>query len=131
MQQDGLRDWFAGYLDVFAACGRGEAAADALLDYLAPPLLVSSDGGLTALANATEIVAWITGAHIEPMLAAGYHHTEEVTADIRVLNRTTALYTADLARVAAGGEDLGRLTATYLITEREDERRIAALVLHG
>ena len=40
--------WFGEYLDVFAACGRGESDTNALLGYYGVPLLVTTDGGFTA-----------------------------------------------------------------------------------
>jgi uncharacterized NTF2-like protein DUF6841 len=46
------------------------------------------------------------------------------------LNRTTALHRAYFSRRRRDGEEISRLTVTYLIAGRPDDHRIAALLLH-
>ena len=49
--------WFAEYLDVFAACGRGERDTASLLAYYGVPLLLTTDGGFFALTSDDQVVA--------------------------------------------------------------------------
>ena len=53
----GVSQWFAEYLDAFAACGRGEKSAAALLGYYGVPLLLTTDAGFVALTSGDELVA--------------------------------------------------------------------------
>ena len=51
-----MSQWFGEYLDVFAACGRGERETSALLGYYGVPLLLSTDGGFFAVTSADQVV---------------------------------------------------------------------------
>jgi hypothetical protein len=47
--------WFEEYLDVFAACGRGERHVDSLLAYYGVPLLFTGDDGYFALTRDDQV----------------------------------------------------------------------------
>jgi hypothetical protein len=54
--------WFAGYLNAFAACGRGESDTAALLTYYGVPLLLTTDDGYFALTSDdlyATVEAWV------------------------------------------------------------------------
>ena len=83
--------WFGEYLDVFAACCRGERDAAALLGYFGVPLLLTTDGGCFALTSEEQVVAGLQ-PQVGQMRAAGYARTEVLGAEVTVLNATSALY---------------------------------------
>jgi hypothetical protein len=126
----GIRAWFDEYLRAFAACGRGESEdARVLLQYYAVPLLLSTDEAALALTTVDEVLsaaAW----QIEGMRAANYDRSETLKSDLVALNATSALHTADFSRRRRDGSEIGRLRATYLITDGGNGRRISALVVH-
>jgi hypothetical protein len=122
--------WFAEYLDAFAACGRGERDTATLLDFYAVPLLVTTDEGFFVLTSGEQVVA-TAQQQVDEIRAASYGRSEIKTEKVTVLNATSALYEGTIARQRDDGGEIGRLTATYLVTEGKDGRRISVLAVHG
>ena len=122
--------WFAEYLDVFAACGRGERDTASLLAYYGVPLLLTTDGGFFALTSDDQVVAALH-QQVDGMRAAAYDRSEVIDSEITVLNSTSALYRGTFARQRSDGSEIGRLTATYLVTDGPVGRRISVLAVHS
>jgi hypothetical protein len=127
---DDTREWFAEYVRVFEACGRG-ASDDIgrLMGYYGVPLLLTTEATAVAFMTQQEVVAAVRD-QISGMRAAGYDRSETLDSETTSVNATTALHTATFARRRADGSTIGRLRATYLITESERGRRISALAVH-
>jgi hypothetical protein len=122
--------WFGEYLDAFAACGRGDRDLASLLAYYGVPLLLTTDDGCFALTSDDQVVA-ATKQQVDGMRAAGYDHSEVLDSKVTVLNATSALYRGSFSRRRRDGGEIGRLTATYLVTDGPVGRRIAALAVHS
>jgi NTF2-like protein (DUF6841) len=82
--------WFAEYLDVFAACGRGERDTASLLAYYGVPLLLTTDDGFFALARDDQVIAAVQ-QQVDGMRAAAYDRSEVIDSEVTVLNSTSAL----------------------------------------
>jgi hypothetical protein len=126
----GVTQWFARYLDTYGACARGDREFSELISHYAIPLLLTTDEGVVVLDTADQIAATITG-QIDGLRAAGYHHTEVVSEEVTVLNRTSALYRGSFARTGHNGEQLSPATISYLVTDCDDGLRIAVLAADG
>jgi hypothetical protein len=111
--------WFAEYLKVFEACGRGETDAQSLLAYYGVPLLVATDDGFIALATEDQVVAAVQ-QQIDGMRAAAYNRSDVLGFEVTVLNAAAALYRAEFSRLQVEGEEISRLTVTYLVTDGSD-----------
>lgn len=122
--------WFGEYLDAFAACGRGESDVASLLAYYGVPLLVSTDDGSVALTTGDEVVS-MAQQQVDGMRAADYDHSDVLDLEISPLNAAAALCRGTFSRRRRDGSEIGRLSATYLVTGASDGRRISALVVHG
>ena len=122
--------WFGEYLDAFAACGRGERDNASLLAYYGVPLLLTTDDGCVALTSDDQVVAAV-GQQVEGMRAAGYDQTAVLDSEVTVLNAASALYRGTFSRRRHDGAEIGRLTATYLVSDWPVGRRIAVLAVHG
>lgn len=122
--------WFAEYLGVFAACGRGERDTASLLAYYGVPLLLTTDGGFFALTSDDQVVAAVQ-QQVDGMRAAAYDCSEIIDSEVTVLNSTSALYRGTFARQRSDGSEIGRLTATYLVTDGPVGRRISVLAVHS
>jgi len=122
--------WFGAYLDAFAACGRGETETGALLEYYGVPLLLTTDGGFAALTSGDQVVAALL-QQVEGMRAAGYARTEILGSEVTVVNSASALYRGTFSRQRSDGGEIGRLTATYLVTDGAVGRRISVLAVHS
>jgi hypothetical protein len=120
--------WFGEYLDAFAACGRGESETATLLDWYGVPLLITTDDGSFPLTTGDQVVAALQ-PQVDGMRAAGYHRSEILDAEISVLNGTSALYHGTFSRRQADGSEVGRVTATYLVTDGPAGRRISVLAV--
>ncbi len=120
--------WFGEYLDVFAACGRGENDTPSLLAFYGVPLLLTTDGGFVALPGDGQVVAAVQ-QQIDGMRSAGYDRTEILGSEVTVLNATSALYRGTFSRLGSDGSEIGRLTATYLVTDGAVGPRISALAV--
>jgi hypothetical protein len=130
VDSDEVRRWFGEYLDVFAACGRGERDTASLLEYYAVPLLITTDDGFFGLTTDDQVVAAVQ-PQIDGMRAANFDHSDVVDSDITVLNATSALYRATFSRQRSDGGEIGRFTATYLVTDGAEGRRISVLAVHS
>ena len=130
VDSDDVSQWFSEYLDAFAACGRGERDTASLLAYYGVPLLFTTDGGFFAAASGDQVVAAVQ-QQVDGMRAAGYGRTEILSSQVTVLNATSALYQGTFSRLAIDGGEIGRLTATYLVTDGPAGRRISALLVHS
>ena len=130
MDDKDVERWFGEYLVAYAACGRGERETDSLLAYYGVPLLITTDGGSYSLVGAEQVVAGVQ-PQIEAMRQAGYHHSEALGTDVTVLNRTSALVRGTFSWQRADGIEFNRLTASYLVTDGAEGRRISVLAVHG
>jgi hypothetical protein len=122
--------WFTEYLEVFAACGRGQRPPGSVLDYWGIPLLLSTDEGFSALMSEAEVMT-TAQQQIDGMLAAAYHHTAVLDSEVTVLNAKSALYRGEFSRRRASGDEISRLIATYLVSDGVPGRRISALLIHS
>lgn len=95
MDVEDTRDWFAEYVRVFEACGRG-ASDDTgrLMDYYGVPLLLTTEATAMALMTEQEILAAVH-EQISGMRAAGYDRSETLDSETTSINATTALQTAE------------------------------------
>src|SRR5690349_1246830 len=125
-----INDWFAEYLDAFAAACRGDTDTSSLLAYFAVPLLLTTDGGFYVLTSDEQVVGGV-GPQVDQMHAAGFHHNEVSDAEITVLNATSALYRGTISRKRADGGEINRITATYLLTDGPVGRRVSVLAVHS
>ena len=124
-----IRAWFDGYLRAFAARGRGESDdLHMLLQYYGVPLLLSTDEAALALTTEDEVLNAVR-QQMEGMRAAKYDRSETLNAETVALNATTAIHTADFSRQRTDGSEIGRLRATYLITDGPKGRRISAVAV--
>jgi hypothetical protein len=121
--------WFDEYLEVFAACGRGEREASSLLGYWDVPLLIETGDGCIALRTEDQVIA-TAEQQIDGMRAAAYQRSDLCDSEFTVLGATSALYRAEISRRRADGEEISRLRATYLLTDGASGRRIKAFVVH-
>jgi hypothetical protein len=122
--------WFGEYLDAFAACGRGEQDPALLLAYYGVPLLLTTDSGFFVLTSDDQVVAAVQ-QQVDGMRAAGYARTKVLGSEVTVLNSTSAIYRGTFSRRRGDGGEIGRLTATYLVTDGAAGRRISALAVHS
>ena len=130
MDSSDVSRWFGEYLDVFAACCRGERDTAALLGYFGVPLLLSTDGGCFALTSEEQVVAGLQ-PQVGQMRAVGYARTEILGAEVTVLNATSALYQGKLSRQRGDGSEISLLVATYLVTDGPAGRRFSALAVQS
>ena len=122
--------WFAEYLDAYASCGRGESETASLLAYYGVPLLFTTEDGFFAVTSGAEVVATVQ-RQIDGMRAAGFARTEILGSEVTVLNSTSALYRGTFSRRRSDGQEISRLTATYLVTVGAVGRRISVLAVHS
>jgi hypothetical protein len=122
--------WFRGYLDAFAACGRGESEAAALLRHYGVPLVVSTDDGVLVLSTGDEVTAMVQ-QQMDGMLAAGYDHSDVLELEFSHLNAVTTLCRGTFSRRHRDGTEIGRLAATYVVTGSSAARRISVLAVHS
>ena len=122
--------WFREYLSAFAACGRGESEAASLLAYYGVPLLMSTDDGLVGLTTGDEVTA-MAQRQVDGMRAAEYDHSDVLDFEISLVNAVTALCRGSFSRRRRDGTEIGRLVATYFVTEVGGSRRISVLAVHS
>jgi hypothetical protein len=130
VRDEDVSRWFDEYLDTFAACGRGERNATSLLAYYGVPLLLATDDGFIALTSEDQIIA-VAKQQTDGMRAAAYNHSDVLHSEVTVVNATSAVYRGEFSRVRADGDEINRLTVTYLVTDSPVGRRISALVVHS
>ena len=130
MDVDDTREWFAEYVRVFEACGRGASDdISRLMDYYGVPLLLTTEASAVALMTEQEVLAAVHD-QISGMRAAGYDRSETLDSETTSINATTALHTAEFSRRRADGSEIRRLRATYLIIDSERGPLISALAVH-
>jgi hypothetical protein len=129
VQDDDVSQWFDEYLEAFAACGRGERNTDSLLAYYGVPLFITTDTGSFALTSPEQVIAALQ-PQVDGMLVAAYSRSEIVDSEVTVLNATTSLYRGTFSRQRSDGSEINRLTATYVVTDGADGRRISVLAVH-
>jgi hypothetical protein len=127
---DDVRRWFAAYVDISAACGRGERAAESLLSFFAVPLLVATDSGFVALTSDQQVLGSVR-LLVDLMRVPGYARTRIVETDVTILNATAALYQGTFARQRSDASEITRLTATYLVTDGPLGLRISVVAVHA
>jgi hypothetical protein len=130
MDREEVSRWFEHYLSTFAACGRGEQEIPAMLNYYGVPLILTTDSGVSLVSQEEDVLVGMQ-QQVDGMLAAGYNRSEVLASEVRVLNETSALYRGDFSRLREDGTEIGRLTATYLITDTPVGLRISALAVHS
>jgi hypothetical protein len=122
--------WFEDYLEVFAACARGDRPLDELLARYAVPLTVTTDDGAVTLATADQLAAMMQG-QLDGLRAQGYRRTTGLSAEVSVLNGASALYRGSFIRHDADGAELGRPVVTYLLIESDAGMQIAVMASQG
>jgi hypothetical protein len=125
-----VSQWFDEYLEAFAACGRGERDTRSLLAYYGDPLVLTTDDGFFALTGEDQVVAAVA-PQIDRMRAADFSRSEILESEVTVVNGTSALYRGTISRRRGDGAELGRLAATYLVTDGPAGRRITVLAVHS
>lgn len=130
MDTSGIRQWFDEYLDALAACAAGERDTASLLAYFGVPLLLTSDDGVLALTDDEQVVE-VMQRQADGLREAGYHHSEVLDFEATVLNAASALCRGVFSRRRRDGSEIGRLAATYVVTEGPAGRRISALAIHS
>lgn len=126
-----LRAWFDDYTGAFVACARGDSDdVQTLLDYYGVPLLIATDEASLALTSEDEVLRGVR-REVEGLRAAGYDRIETLDSESTSLNATTAIHKAEFSRLRADGSEIGRLRATYLITDGRDGRRISAVAVRA
>jgi hypothetical protein len=121
-----VSEWFDEYLDVFAACGRGERQVDSLLAYYGVPLLFSGNDGHFALTSDEQVSAAVQ-RQVDGMLADHYDRSEVLGFHITLLNSACALYQGRFSRRRRDGSEIRQLAVTYVITAGPHGRRISVL----
>ncbi len=123
--------WFASYLGDFVALGRGDTDdGRRLLAHYGVPLLLDTDVASTVLSDEAQVLAFAQ-QQIDGMRSAGYDGSVELTSETVILNRSCALHRGQFSRVRSDGTHIGRLEATYLITDGPTGRRISAIIVHS
>jgi hypothetical protein len=131
MDADEARRWFNSYFAEFVALGRGELDdVRRILDHYGVPLLLSTDAGSAVLTDEDQVLA-AARQQVDRMRSVGYHHSEELTAETTVLNRTCAIHRGRFARLRADGTEIEQVEATYLITDGAAGLRISAMIVHS
>ena len=130
MDEAEVSGWFDEYLNVFAACGRGERQVDSLLAYYGVPLLFTGDDGYYALTSDDQVRA-VVQRQVDGMLADHYDHSAVLGFQITPVNAASALYQGRFSRRRKDGREIAQLAITYLITAGPDGRRISVLALHS
>ncbi|HEX4514185.1 MAG TPA: hypothetical protein VGH87_23385 [Polyangiaceae bacterium] len=124
-----VNEWFREYLDAFAACGRGERDASALLAYYGVPIFFTTDAGCAAMTSEEQVLA-VAKQQVDGMRAAQYDHSEVLESESVVVNATSAIHRGTFVRVRADGSEINRVRVTYVITESARGRRISGLLVH-
>jgi hypothetical protein len=125
-----VTEWFAEYLDAFAACSRGERDTSTLLDYYGVPLLVTTDGGCFALTADDQVVGTLQ-LQVDAMHSEGFAASEVLDAEVELLNARSSLFRTTISRRRSDGSEISLLTAVYLITDGPDGRRFSVLAVRS
>jgi hypothetical protein len=127
---DDVSAWFSKYIAAFAACGRGAQDAASLLSYYGTPLLITTDDGFFPMTSGEQIVAAVQ-PQLDGMRAEGYERTEVLSSDVTLVNATSALYRASFSYRGRDGNEIRRVSLTYLVTDGSAGRRISALLVQS
>jgi hypothetical protein len=130
MDTSDVSRWFDEYLAAYAACGRGEQDTASLLAYYGVPLLITTDTGIFTLTGDDEVVAAVQ-PQINGMRAAGYARSEVLGCEITVVNSTSAIVRGTFAYHRNDGDEISRVSLTYLVTDGAAGRRICVLAVHS
>lgn len=130
MDESSCSAWFEGYLEAFAAAGRGEREAASVIDRYAIPLALANADQFVSLTSPEQVLAVVEG-QIDGMRAEDYERTDVLSLDLRVLSRKAAVVEASFVRLRCDRSEIARHTATYLLAEPGDSIQIAALCLHA
>jgi hypothetical protein len=107
-----VQGWFGRYLDVFAACGRGDREdAGALLEFYCVPLVLASDQGVLALTSEDEVLRMV-GQQVEELCAASYHGSEVLAAHGKSSTGFQPSYADLFVRRRADGSEIARANST-------------------
>jgi len=71
------------------------------------------------------------GGSAAGMRAAGYASSEILGFEVTVLNAASALYRWTISRLRRNGSEIGRPTATCLVTDGAAGRRISVPAVHN
>ena len=122
--------WFAGYLESFAALGRGEVDdVGRILEHYSVPLIVSTDDECLILTDEAQVKA-VAKRQFDNLRADGYDHSVVLDAESTVLNRSCVVHHGRFARMRADGSEMSRIESTYLIVDGPVGPRISVLVRH-
>ena len=125
-----VASWFAGYLESFAALGRGEVEdVGEILAHYNVPLIVTTDDECIVLTDDAQVKA-LAKQQFDDLRADGYGRSEVLDAEYTVLNKSSVVHHGRFARIRADGSEISRIESTYLITEGPAGRRISAIVRH-
>jgi hypothetical protein len=125
-----VEKWFEGYLSAFAASGRGERRASEVAGFYSVPLLLTTDDVVVWLRTTDEVASWLQ-TQVDGMLAAQYDHSETLSGDTVILNHHTAIHRAAFSRQRVNGEEISRLTVTYVVLHDAEGFHISALILQS
>jgi len=122
--------WFAGYLESFAAIGRGEVEdVGRILEHYGVPLIVSTDDECVTLTDAAQVIA-VSKQQFDGLQADGYDRSVVLGARSTVLNKSCVMHRGTFARIRADGSEISRIESTYLIVDGPAGFRISVLVRH-
>jgi len=76
---------------------------------------LSTDDGFVALTTSDEVLV-MAQRQVDAMRAVEYDHSDVLDFDVSPLNSVSALCRGRFSRRRRDGSELGRLTATYLVT---------------
>jgi uncharacterized NTF2-like protein DUF6841 len=130
LDADSVGRWIAGYFDTFAACARGNGDMASLLGHFGVPMVVTTDEGVVTLMTDDEAAA-VMQSQVDGLRALRFDHSEVLQSEITVLNASSALYRATLARRDADGGEIDCPTITYLVTDDVAGLRINVLAVQG
>jgi hypothetical protein len=123
--------WFASYLDLFVALGRGDRHdVEAMLDFYGVPMLLSAPGGSGWLRDADDVLG-VVRAQVEGLQDARFDYTDVADSRTVLVNDTCARHEARFTRRDVDGGLIAEFTAGYLVAEGPRGPRIAALMIHG
>lgn len=128
MSNSSFRTWFESYLLAFAAGNSGSAEFDALIDYYAVPLVVTTPAGVLTLTSREQVSETIRH-QLDGLRDRDYTSTVIQQFDITVLNDYSASIATTMQRRRGGAEILESLTMTYLITGPRAAPRISVMAV--
>lgn len=126
-----VKRWYDSYVADFAALGRGDSQdVQRVLAYYGVPMLLSTDGATTLLAEESQVIAFAQ-QQIDGMRCDGYDRSDELDAETTSFNASCAMHRGRFSRRRADDTEITEIEASYLITDGPGGRRISALILHS